>query len=186
MIKNIVKSKTASANRYGASKKGFAMLFTVLVVSIMLAIGLGISDLTYKQTVLSSLANNSQLAFYQSDSGVECGMYYDITLGQFARWNGITGSGSSGVTLDIPNTPHPSQYLTCGATPDNLMFNANDPTNTNYRFTYIEDPTVYGTSPCFSITFDKTDPTKSVVSSRGFSTCSATAEQVERGLQVTY
>jgi len=105
MIKNILKLKKACPAKLQRSG-GFAMLFTVLVVSIMLAIGLGISDITYKQTLLSSLANDSQLAFYQADSGVECGMYYDKTLGQqFARWNGQVGVGSTGVTLPgIPGT----------------------------------------------------------------------------------
>ncbi len=151
--------------------EGFAMLFTVLVISIMLAIGLGIADLTYKQSLLSNEARDSQLAFYQADSGVECGMYYDLHQGQLPR--GTTVQGSDGAA----GAP---QQFTCG---DNTMTLVPGQSFTDH-FVYQEDIT--GNQPCFSVTFDKTDPVKNMVKSRGFSTCNATAQQVERGLQVQY
>jgi Tfp pilus assembly protein PilE len=147
------------------NNSGFAMLFTVLIISLMLAIGLGISNLSYKQALLSSLAAQSQLALYQADSGVECGMYYSQT--QFPRDTQVIDA---------------SQQLTCGNNTMSLVNNGSSYTN---YFLYQEN--VAGPStPCFSITFDKTDPVKTVVSARGFSTCQSTPQQVERGLNVTY
>lgn len=150
------------------TKAGFAMLFTVLIVSIMLAIALGISDLTFKQTILSSLANDSQLAFYQADSGVECGMYWD-TLGnkQFPRDTSVAEA-----------TPQ----ITCG---DNTL--SKDAVDSSLNYLVYKENVSDSNQPCFSVTFDKaSDPVKDTVSSEGFSTCAATAEQVERGLSVTY
>lgn len=147
------------------NNSGFAMLFTVLVISIILAIALGIADVTFKQTVLSSLARDSQLAFYQADSGVECGMYYDLNRGQLPRGT---------VTTDAP------QQFTCGKDTISLVSGQ----SFTDHFVYQEDVT--GNTPCFSVTFDKTDPAKNLVSARGFSTCNSTAQQVERGLQVRY
>ena len=46
-------------------KKGFALLITVVVVSLILSISLGISNLTFKQTILSNLAKDSQISFYE-------------------------------------------------------------------------------------------------------------------------
>lgn len=143
------------------------MLFTVLVISIILSISLGISDITYKQTLLSNLTKNSQLAFYQADSGVECGLYYDLTQGQLP----------SGTRVDEA----PLQ-IACGGNTASLVTNQS---NTDY-FVYQED--IGDTRPCYSITFDKTfsTSTKNIVSSRGFSSCQANAQQVERGLSVSY
>jgi hypothetical protein len=158
--------------------KGFAMLFTVLIVSLMLAIGLGISDITFKQAVLSGLARDSQAAFYQADSGVECGMYYT---------NGPTGDQFPKGTLatEDPNNPQQAaatHQLNCGNSVATLLL---DQSYTDY-FVYQEQVSS-GNQPCFTVIFDKsTDPTKTSISSRGFSTCQSTARQVERGLNVTY
>jgi hypothetical protein len=149
------------------NKKGFAMLFTVLVISIILGLGLGIADTTYKQTILSRLARDSQLAFYQADSGVECGLYYDLHQGQFARGT------------DPKNVP---QTITCGNITE--VF---DPTQSRVdHFVYTDQST--STAPCFSIIFDKTDTVngRDIVNGRGYSTCATTAQQVERALNVTY
>jgi hypothetical protein len=150
------------------AQSGFAMLFTVLIISVILSIALGISDLTFKQTLLSNSAKNSQLAFYQADSGVECGLYYDVTLGQLPAGTDITKA---------PN------QLTCGGNTATLVAAQS---RTDY-FIYQEDIT--DASPCFSITFDKTHQLvadKYNVSSRGYSTCQSTPQQVERGLNVSY
>lgn len=144
------------------------MLFTVLIISIILALGLGIADTTYKQTILSSLARDSQLAFYQADSGVECGLYYDLY------------DGNGQLPKDTPLTQVPS-HLVCGNVTVALD---SSQSATNYEV-YTEDNT--SSAPCFSITFDKTDPTgKYSVSSRGYSSCTNNPQQVERALNVTY
>ncbi len=167
-----LKKRDTSSN--ASLESGFAMLFTVLVVSVILAIALGISDITFKQTMLSNLAKNSQLAFYQADSGVECGMYYDTTVGEFPS---STADSPDGTTVDKVPT-----QLTCGANTLSLVISQS---RTNY-FVYQENIT--DSSPCYSITFDKTYTAtdKNRVSSRGFSTCQSTPQQVERGLNLSY
>jgi hypothetical protein len=154
------------------SKAGFSMLFTVLVISIILTIGLGIADTTFRETILSSTASDSQLAFYQADSGVECGLYWD-GKGQFMNSTTIN-------TPDDPNGTAPSQ-LTCG---DNTVALDIPDSRTGYLI-YKEN--VSDNTPCYAITFDDdTDPTVNTVSSRGYSTCSTTPRQVERGLSVSF
>ena len=147
-------------------QQGFAMLFTVLLVSLILTISLSISDITFKQTLLSSLAKDSQIAFYQADAGIECGMYQDITLNSYPR-------GKS--TSQVPN-----QFY-CGQV--NMQLDAGVSSNDYFVFKSSSATA----SPCFSIVFDKvSDPVKSKVQSRGYNRCTVTARQVERALEVRY
>lgn len=160
------------------TQSGFAMLFTVLIISLILTIAVGISNLTLRQSILSNLAKDSGIAFYQADAGVECGMYLD-TYAQFP-YNATTSSV-------------PSRFM-CGDKPmvlDTLVPEENTST-TNY-FRYIpEDETLRSsTSPCFSIVFDKTNIDSTgegyaLVKSSGYSSCGKSPRQVERLLQVRY
>lgn len=65
---------------YKKNNKGFALLFTIVVVSLLLAISIGISDITYKQQMLSSLAEDSKIASNQADNALECGLYYSLDI----------------------------------------------------------------------------------------------------------
>ena len=46
-------------------------------MSVMLALGLALSSLGYKQETLASTAIESQYAFYASDAALECALYAD-------------------------------------------------------------------------------------------------------------
>jgi hypothetical protein len=59
------------------NQKGYAILFAVVVVSAISVITVGLSNIAYKQLVLSSLAKDSQLAFYQADTAGDCALYAD-------------------------------------------------------------------------------------------------------------
>jgi hypothetical protein len=58
-------------------KAGVAILFAILLVSIVLTVGLTLLNITVRQLVLSSLARESQFAFYAADSARNCARYYD-------------------------------------------------------------------------------------------------------------
>lgn len=52
--------------------RGFALLFSLVVSSVVLAIGLTILDFTIKQLTLSSVTRDSELAFHAANAGIEC------------------------------------------------------------------------------------------------------------------
>jgi hypothetical protein len=54
---------------------GFALLYAVLVVSIVLTISLSLFNITYKQILLSSVVRESQVAFYAADSALRCAVH---------------------------------------------------------------------------------------------------------------
>jgi hypothetical protein len=65
------------------AKRGFALLISVIFMTVMLSFGLALSSLAYKQQILASSAVQSQYAFYAADSALECALFADQKLGQF-------------------------------------------------------------------------------------------------------
>jgi|SRR3989339_860517 len=62
-------------------KKGFALLFSVLVSSLLLTIGLSIFGVALKELAISTASRQSIHAFYAADSGREYALYRDTKLG---------------------------------------------------------------------------------------------------------
>jgi type II secretory pathway pseudopilin PulG len=55
---------------------GFALLMTIVVVSVIISIGLTVLDLSIKQIRLSTNAKDSEIAFHAANSGIECAQYW--------------------------------------------------------------------------------------------------------------
>lgn len=62
---------------------GFALLFSVLVSSLLLTIGLSIFSIALKELAISTATRESIHAFYAADSGREYARYRDLRLGNF-------------------------------------------------------------------------------------------------------
>lgn len=58
------------------AKRGFALLITLVVVSVVLAIGLSLLFVTTKQYLLAVTANESEKAFSAAQIGLECMRYW--------------------------------------------------------------------------------------------------------------
>ena len=65
-------------------QRGFALLIAVIFMSVMLALGVILGSLGYKQQLLASSSIESQYAFYAADAALECGLYADQKLNLFA------------------------------------------------------------------------------------------------------
>lgn len=59
-------------------KDGFALLYAILVTTIVLSLGLILSTIITKQLVISSIATHSQLSFYAATAGMECAENNDL------------------------------------------------------------------------------------------------------------
>lgn len=82
-------------------QKGFVLLFSVVLVAIFLAISLGVSNITLKELHFSTSAKNTNDAFYASDAGVECALYYLFnTVPSFSGDNEAFGTPT-----DLVDTP---------------------------------------------------------------------------------
>lgn len=73
---NDVYRKTRSI-KTRSSQKGFTLFVAVVISSLLLSIGLSLSNILLKQLVFSTTGRESQIAFYAADSGAECALYWD-------------------------------------------------------------------------------------------------------------
>jgi len=72
-----------------SKNKGFALLFSVLLSSLLLTIGLSIFSIALKELAISTAARQSVHAFYAADSGRECVLYWDGKKGQIPGLSGV-------------------------------------------------------------------------------------------------
>ncbi|HMP67535.1 MAG TPA: hypothetical protein PKA60_02190 [Candidatus Paceibacterota bacterium] len=109
--------KDKSKNNKENKKEGFTLLFAVLVSVLILAVGSTIINLAIKQIIISGSARESQYAFYASNTGIECAIYWDLnqyfvldeddTDGVIRQIFPPAGGGYSGIS------PTNEQYVNC-------------------------------------------------------------------------
>jgi hypothetical protein len=56
------------------SDSGYALLFSVLLVAILLSITIGIANVAFKELNFTNTAKDSHVAFYAADTGGECAL----------------------------------------------------------------------------------------------------------------
>jgi hypothetical protein len=156
-------------------ENGYAILFTVIVVTIISLIAFGISNSSYRQMVLSAVAKDSQVAFYQADTAVECALYSDFIQDIFSQ------------ASSTPST------LNCGVQgssdkPYELIIETKNPGSEYDLF-----PVDQGSLPCFEISVRKTipgsptDPILTELKGRGYNNCDKTnTRTVQREIEVNY
>lgn len=62
------------------NKKGFALLLSLIISTVVLAIGLSILEISINQINLSSTSRESELAFQAAHAGVDCMWYWRFEL----------------------------------------------------------------------------------------------------------
>lgn len=115
-------------------KEGFALLLTLIVVSIVLAIGLSILNITLKQFVLSATSRDSEVSFHAANTGLECMQYHradDATRDVLLNDDG--NSGTDAPTLRCANVDPISEDT------DHYLNSAADEYVYNYQYTYEVD-----------------------------------------------
>lgn len=152
-----------NSTRTHLQPKGFTTLFAVLVASLLLAIGIAIFNITYKELLLSSSARESQFAIYAADTGLECALYWDLQQHAFA-----TGTA--------PRT------LTCATQSVQYSVGTTYPATSTFTIQFASDPY------CMIVDVGKyANPSRTVIISRGYNTCdTANARRVERALRAIY
>lgn len=59
-------------------KQGFLLILSLIIISIVLSIGLGVFFIVIRELQLASAGRDSQIAFHAADSGIECARYWDV------------------------------------------------------------------------------------------------------------
>jgi Tfp pilus assembly protein PilX len=102
-------------------ESGFALLMTLVVVSVVVSIGLTVLDLSIKQVRLSTNAKESEIAFHAANAGMECARYWRRAASSTVEQGGaITPSCFSG-TL----TTNTRSQITTGVAGNGEVFRYN-------------------------------------------------------------
>ncbi len=164
--------------------KAFALLFAMFVSSIMLSIGLGISNIIYKELVLSGIGRESELSFYTAQTGLECAQYLNQTdplvfpgVGEDGRLDS-TRDMCVGAKIDPDPVTGTSYYVSTQATDGNSKT-----TTFQIRVQNSGAPDM-----CASVLVEKRTDNYINIESRGYNTCDYNnPRRVERSLKmVTY
>lgn len=154
-------------NKYNS---GFALLFTVVIISVVSVVTAGLTNAIYKQSILSSLARDSQSSFYQADTASECALYADF--------NKISYTGSTFIE------DHLSVPWKCG---DILLLSSYvDASSGSYKLlpNFADDEE--DNNPCFRIYVDKNEE-QSSIKARGYNICNMLNKRtVEREIETIY
>ncbi|MFA6552557.1 MAG: hypothetical protein WCT19_03605 [Candidatus Paceibacterota bacterium] len=169
-------------------KAGFAMLYAVLLGSLMMAIGIAIAGIASRELVLSSAGKESQFAFYAADTGAECALYWDITQGIFS-------------TSTDPATAcnfNPAYCMKCNnldVSPISWVHYSGVGGNEPWWVTSFRLPLGAVSNQCAVVTIKKqyidmagSPHVATIVESRGRNDCGIAnnPRRVERGIRVTY
>mgnify|MGYP001594323682 CR=1 FL=1 len=151
-------------------KKGFVILFAVVATSIILSVSLGIANIAFKEIRFYTSVKDSNNAFFNADTGVECALMNDKndTITAFPV------GGTTGTVRCLGN---------------NITVSGSSPI-WNFVVSQLGD----GSSPkgCAKVTVNKTNPSTEIIS-KGYNeggttlgACTPLANTLERQLRVTY
>lgn len=168
-------------------QKGIAILIAVIAVSAMLLIALAISDISFKEQVLTFFGRDSKTAFYAANSGIECALFHDFGGGVEGLFKFPTSTESS-----LPGTVQCANQ----ALQTHVSSDANSAV-TSFYFNVISEA-----SSCSVVRVTKTavgGGIQTVVESRGYNnTCDESrdpsdpalsddsARNIERALRMNY
>lgn len=173
--------------------KGFTLLFAVLVSTLVLSVGASIISIALKQIILSGSARDSQFAFYAANTGIECGLYWDLI--------GIDGVSEPVFATSSESAIPSSASIACGAsrniTIDGDTYDESDENDVWDLQADIDSATttfrvlIENVEYCADISVskyqDSSDRTRTIINSRGYNTCDENnARRIERGLRITY
>ncbi len=98
---------------------GFALLFAVLISTLLMAIGLSIFNISVKALSIANSERDSQIAYYAASSALECALYWNSppsTSGSF-----VISAFPAYVNGTISTTTTPT--IQCNGRNINLNFN---------------------------------------------------------------
>jgi len=189
-------------NKTHTTESGIALLFVILVTSVLLTVAIGISNIAYKELVFAVEARDSDIAFFAADTGLECGLYWDqnqVAQGAFLQTPAITSASCAGVTFPISGPAVTTNYSLLGS-----GGGSGPPTSYQYEYTFILPTTATCSKVIVDKLYDATGMTltNTTVSSYGYNVnhwdassnpnaCITPTESnntniVNRALQVTY
>lgn len=150
------------------TQRGFTLLIAIILSSVVLAVGLALLDIAYKQIVLATTAKQSQYAFYNADSALECALYWDQQHNAFDYTAPATSITCNSQTMTLASAPNSTSVS--GGKRRTILYVPCTPSGTNAV-----------------ITVDKYATGTTTLYAAGYNNCAGTdTHRVERGLTAYY
>lgn len=154
----------------------------VIITSILLFLAFAIMNITLKEILFSSVGRDSQFAYYASETGIECALYWDSKYNAFSTSTSgdpldfkCANSSDINTGVEIPGTTTPARI--------------GGDTNLPSVFGFLMTPG-NTSSPCAVVTVRKYysgSVYKTAIKSYGYNTCDLNnPRRLERGVEVTY
>jgi hypothetical protein len=151
------------------SQAGFALLVSLIVVSVVVSVGLVLLDVTIKQLRLSSNSTDSEIAFHAANAGVECAQYWRRELAD-------TIEGDQFASTPVPPGGSLNNFLNC--------FGVND-VSASYDDSEVDPVAGVGEAILYTYEFSWSDNTRCseidmlVVATDVFSSADATIDYTD-------
>jgi hypothetical protein len=147
--------------------RGFTLLVAIIIASVALSLALALLDISYKQITLALTAKQSQYAFANADSALECALFWDQKQDAF----NFTTPASTGIAC---------------ATGAVANYDPIDDTSDNVRTITFDLPCIGG-GVSASVTILKHDDAETYIYANGYNTCNVSdTRRMERGLKAHY
>lgn len=139
--------------------KGFTLLVAIVVTSMLLIISFVVANIAYKQLVIANSNQESQYAFYNADSGIECAVYWDFE-------NNTTAFNPAGPLS-----------ITCNS--QTLVPTVVSAATTTFRLNL--------TKGCVDVNVGKQPGNITIIDARGYNNCTVgSIRRLERAEKLTY
>lgn len=89
------------ASSFRLQDLGFTLLLAVLITSIILGMSVGLSIFIIRELIVSAIGRESQKAFFASDGGVECVLYWDLKQQAFASTTVTSNINCAGSSITL-------------------------------------------------------------------------------------
>lgn len=154
-----------------SKQAGFVSLLALLLANVFLLIGLSVYAISIKELSLSFGGRESTFAFYASDGGMECALYWDIQHEAFAT----------------TTTPAVDE-ITCNLKTIKVNHTSNEDLEDVSSFNFSLDEFGKDVShPCVEVTVTKRNDMKTEIISKGRNNCDISdSRRVERAWRVIY
>lgn len=75
-----------SNTKIKGNKRGVAIFIAVIAVASLMLISVAISNISYKEQLISQSGRDSRVAFFAADAGAECALFHDLKGGHDAAF----------------------------------------------------------------------------------------------------
>lgn len=149
------------------TNNGFTLLLSILIISMILSVALGITSIVIKENQLSALVKESEAAFHAADKGIDCALFYHISYDRTSpalRYSPFSTSSA----FELPPNMN---LVTCNGVRLDSLWSVTEAINSGTtEFELNFGPGI--SDPCVKVTVANTNGgVNTAITAEGYNTC---------------